>query len=282
MSKILAIQTDFGRADGAVAAMYGVALKVSRELRIFDLTHDIAPYDIFQASYKLFQTLSYWPEDSVIVSVIDPGVGSSRKSVAVELANGLIVVTPDNGTVSHVERSIGIKSAWQIDENKFMRADAGASHTFHGRDLYANVGARLAVGELELGDFVELDVAELVRLELPTASLAQGTEGKVISGSADVFDGHFGNLWTNVPAELFAQLGAEVGDRILFKMFKGDITLYNNTIKFGHSFADVLPGETLIFVNSVYHMGVAVNRGNFTKGFGLEGAKGITVEVSKA
>jgi len=83
MSKALVYQTDFGTADGAVSAMYGVALKVDPALSIFDLTHDIPQYNIWEASYRLVQTVQYWPEGTVLVSVVDPGVGSSRQSVAV-------------------------------------------------------------------------------------------------------------------------------------------------------------------------------------------------------
>ena len=84
MSKALILQTDFGTADGAVSAMYGVAFSVDPELKIFDLTHEIPQYDIWEASYRLIQTVSYWPKGSVFVSVVDPGVGSTRRSIAVE------------------------------------------------------------------------------------------------------------------------------------------------------------------------------------------------------
>ncbi|MBN2850204.1 MAG: SAM-dependent chlorinase/fluorinase, partial [Erysipelotrichaceae bacterium] len=81
MSKILVMQSDFGYADGAVAAMYGVALQIDEDLKIFDLTHEIPPYQIFEGSYRLLQSVQYWPKGSVFVSVVDPGVGTTRKSV---------------------------------------------------------------------------------------------------------------------------------------------------------------------------------------------------------
>ena len=104
----LVFQTDFGLVDGAVSAMYGVAYCVNSELKIHDLTHDITPYSVWEASYRLIQTISYWPEDTVFVSVVDPGVGSDRKSVVARTRSGKYIVTPDNGTLTHVMRLDGI------------------------------------------------------------------------------------------------------------------------------------------------------------------------------
>ena len=86
--KPLILQSDFGHADGAVSAMYGVAESVCDSIRVYDLTHDIPPYDIWEASYRLIQTVQYWPAGSVFVSVVDPGVGSARRSAAVAPSAG--------------------------------------------------------------------------------------------------------------------------------------------------------------------------------------------------
>ena len=116
MLKPLILQTDFGTADGAVSAMYGVAYSVCPELRISDLTHDIPQYNIWEASYRLIQTVNYWPAGSVFVSVVDPGVGSTRRSIAVKTVEGQYIITPDNGTLTHVKRMCGIAEAREIDE----------------------------------------------------------------------------------------------------------------------------------------------------------------------
>ena len=112
----LVYQTDFGLVDGAVSAMYGVAYSVAPELKIHDLTHDITPFNIWEASYRLIQTINYWPEKTVFVSVVDPGVGSDRKSIVVKTNSGRYIVTPDNGTLTHVIRLEGIAEAREIDE----------------------------------------------------------------------------------------------------------------------------------------------------------------------
>ncbi|MBP2966732.1 SAM-dependent chlorinase/fluorinase, partial [Acinetobacter baumannii] len=102
MGNYLVLQTDFGLVDGAVSAMYGVAYTVDPNISIENLTHDIPPYDIWVASYRLYQTVKYWPTGTVFVSVVDPGVGSERKSVVAKTSSGHYIITPDNGSLTHI------------------------------------------------------------------------------------------------------------------------------------------------------------------------------------
>ena len=111
----LVLQSDFGHGDGAVSAMYGVAQGVSEDLRVYDLTHEIPQYDIWEASYRLIQTVGYWPKGTVFVSVVDPGVGSTRRSIGVKTRDGHYIITPDNGTLTHIKRMVGIQEARIID-----------------------------------------------------------------------------------------------------------------------------------------------------------------------
>ena len=164
--KPLVFQSDFGTVDGAVSAMYGVAYGVDPGLVISNLTHEITPYDIWEASYRLIQTVSYWPQGTVFVSVVDPGVGSTRRSIAVETNGGHYIITPDNGTLTHVKRMCGIRAARIIDESVNRLQGSGESYTFHGRDIYAFTGARLAAGVItfeQVGPAVEVDSV----IELP-------------------------------------------------------------------------------------------------------------------
>src|SRR6195952_1612920 len=135
--KIVVFQSDFGLKDGAVSAMKGVATGVSTDLKLFDLTHEIPAYNIWEASYRLYQTVTYWPAGTVFVSVVDPGVGTSRKSVVLKTNTGQYIVTPDNGTLTLVSESLGIAEIRQIDENVNRRHGSEKSYTFHGRDVYA-------------------------------------------------------------------------------------------------------------------------------------------------
>src|SRR4249920_2995894 len=141
-NKIVVFQTDFGLKDGAVSAMKGVAMNVSPDLKLFDLTHEIPAYNIWEAAYRLEQTVPYWPAGTVFVSVVDPGVGTNRKSVVLKTKTGHFIVTPDNGTLTLVAESMGVDELREIDESINRRADSKNSYTFHGRDVYAYTGER--------------------------------------------------------------------------------------------------------------------------------------------
>src|ERR1051325_6937568 len=120
-NKIVVFQTDFGLKDGAVSAMKGVAISVSPDLKLFDLTHEIPAFNIWEAAYRLEQTVIYWPAGTVFVSVVDPGVGTSRKSVVLKTSSGHFIVTPDNGTLTLISQSLGIAAIREIDETKNRR-----------------------------------------------------------------------------------------------------------------------------------------------------------------
>lgn len=266
MSSALVFQSDFGLVDGAVAAMYGVALDVDKDLRIFNLTHDITPYNIWEASYRLYQSVEYWPEGTVFVSVVDPGVGSSRKSVVAKTTTGQYIVTPDNGTLTHINKYIGVVSVREIDESRHRRSNTEYSYTFHGRDVYANTGAKLAAGVIDFEDVgKELPIDKI--LELPCGEVL--VDGKSVSGCIDILDVRFGSLWTNVQREDFKKIGAEFGDRIEVTIYNNAMLVYQNCIVYGHSFADVRIGEQIIYVNSLYRMAVAINQGSFAKAYNI-------------
>src|SRR6202035_552502 len=116
-NKIVVFQSDFGLKDGAVSAMKGVAMGVSQDLKLFDLTHEIPAYNIWEAASRLEQTVPYWPPGTVFVSVVDPGVGTNRKSVVLKTKTGQFIVTPDNGTLTLIASSQGIAGIRQIDES---------------------------------------------------------------------------------------------------------------------------------------------------------------------
>ena len=264
--KPLVYQTDFGLVDGAVSAMYGVAYCVEPTLKIHDLTHDITPFDIWEASYRLIQTINYWPEGTVFVSVVDPGVGSDRKSVVVKTNSGRYIVTPDNGTLTHVIRFEGIAAAREIDENINRLPRSGESYTFHGRDVYAFTGARLAAGIIGFdGVGPEVPVDSLVSLPIVEPYL----DGNAACGTIDVLDVRFGSLWTNIPRELFLQTGIRYGDRVSITIENEIRCIYRNIILFGRSFADVCVGEALAYINSLDCVAVAINQGSFARAYNI-------------
>ena len=262
----LVFQSDFGLVDGAVSAMYGVAYTVEPRLNIHDLTHDITPYNIWEASYRLIQTIRYWPQGTIFVSVVDPGVGSDRKSVVVKTASGHYVVTPDNGTLTHIIRFDGIEAVREIDEHVNRLPRSGESYTFHGRDVFAYTGARLAAGIIDFeGVGPEMKPEDLVRLPIIEPRL----EGSAVCGTIDVLDVRFGSLWTNIPRTLFLQTGVHYGDRVSITIENDTRCVYRNIILFAKSFADVYMGEALAYVNSLDCMAVAINQGSLARAYNI-------------
>mgnify|MGYP004524864835 FL=1 len=262
----LVFQSDFGLVDGAVSAMYGVAYTVEPRLNIHDLTHDITPYNIWEASYRLIQTIRYWPQGTIFVSVVDPGVGSDRKSVVVKTASGHYVVTPDNGTLTHIIRFDGIEAVREIDEHVNRLPRSGESYTFHGRDVFAYTGARLAAGIIDFeGVGPEMKPEDLVRLPIIEPRL----EGSAVCGTIDVLDVRFGSLWTNIPRTLFLQTGVQYGDRVSITIENDTRCVYRNIILFAKSFADVYMGEALAYVNSLDCMAVAIHQGSFARAYNI-------------
>lgn len=266
MMNPLVFQSDFGVQDGAVSAMYGVAYTVDPELRVYDLTHEIEPYNIWDASYRLIQSVQYWPEGSVFVSVVDPGVGSARRSIVAKTATGQYIVTPDNGTLTHIKRRIGISEVRIINESVNRLRGSEESYTFYGRDVYAFTGAKLASGRIRFEE-VGAPVPPESVTELPTVE--PKAENNCVSGTIDVLDVRFGSLWTNIPKGLFKTLGISVGERVEIVISGDTRTVYHNIITYARSFADVRVGEPLLYINSLGCMAVAINQGSFARAYNV-------------
>ena len=279
MSKPLVFQSDFGYVDGAVSAMYGVAYGVDPKLLISNLTHEITPYDIWEASYRLIQTVSYWPEGTVFVSVVDPGVGSKRRSIAVRTNDGQYIITPDNGTLTHVKRMSGIAEARIIDESTNRLKGSSQSYTFHGRDIYAYTGARLASGVISFTEVgPEVPVDSIIELPVIEANYENGS----LYGTIDVLDVRFGSLWTNIPRTLFEQLGVDHGGYVEIRIENGTRTVYKNILVYAKSFADVYVGEPLVYVNSLDCMAVAINQGSFARAYNIGTGNAWKIRIRKA
>ena len=279
MKKALVLQTDFGLGDGAVSAMYGVAYSVSEDLMVADLTHEIPQYDIWEASYRLIQTVAYWPKGTVFVSVVDPGVGSTRSSIAVETVTGQYIITPDNGTLTHVKKMIGIRSARIIDESVNRLPNSGESYTFHGRDVYVYTGARLAAGVIDFaGVGPEVDTDSVIELSTVDAVY----DGEKVCGTIDVLDVRFGSLWTNISRETFRKLGVEYGSRVEIVIENETRILYKNILVFAESFAKVSVGEALVYINSLDNIAVAINQGSFARAYSIGTGTNWRITVRKA
>ena len=275
----LVFQSDFGQADGAVCAMYGVAECVEPGLRIFDLTHDIEPYNIWEGSYRLIQTVSYWPAGTVFVSVVDPGVGSTRRSIAALTNSEQVIITPDNGTLTHTQMLVGIREVRVIDESVNRLPRSGEAYTFHGRDIYAYTGARLASGKIGFaGVGPEVPADSIVRLPVIAPKMTAG----VIEGTIDVLDIRFGSIWTSIPHALFNELGIAYGGRVQVEIRNDTRTLYRNILTYAKSFADVFVGEPLLYINSLDYAAIAINQGSFARAYNIGTGNSWHIFVSRS
>jgi S-adenosylmethionine hydrolase len=266
-NKIVVFQSDFGLKDGAVS-----------ELKLFDLTHEIPAYNIWEAAYRLQQSVPYWPAGTVFVSVVDPGVGTSRKSVVLKTKTGQFIVSPDNGTLTLLAESLGIDQIREIDESVNRRQDSKKSYTFHGRDVYAFTAARLASGVIsyeQVGPL--LAKQEVVSIPYQKAVL----NGAVIRGTIPVLDVQYGNVWTNIPGDLFQQLGLSFGDQLAVKIIYQGRVAYRGTMPYSATFGAVGVGKPLAYVNSLLQLSFALNQGNFAAVNKVASGGDWTVEVEK-
>ena len=275
---ILVFQSDFTYAEGAVSSMYGVVKCVDRELEIFDGTHQIPHFDIWSASYRLYQSLPFWPEGTIYVSVVDPGVGGDRRACVARTASGHVVVTPDNGTLTHVARHIGITEVRQIDERRNRNRKTFGTSVFHGRDLFGYCAARLASGIIsweEVGP--AYPVSEIVRLPLPEPT----SDGATLTGIVDIVDPNFGNAWTNIPFELISETGASYGDLLHLSVAHEGEAVLDRDLPLVRTFGDVATGELLCYTNELMNLAFTVNQGSVVDRFGIAFGPSWTVRVTR-
>jgi len=274
---IVVFQTDFGTKDGAVSAMKGVASAVDPSLKLYDLTHDIPAYNIWEAAYRLDQTVGYWPAGTVFVSVVDPGVGTERKSVVVKTKSGHYIVTPDNGTLTLIATSLGIDSIREIDEVTNRRKNSAASYTFHGRDVYAYTAARLASGKISYEQVGKLNTDPVISLPFQKAALV----GNQLKGTIDILDIQYGNVWTNIDQENWKKFTALAHSKneILLLIFNGKKLVYTGAMPFENTFGGVAVGKPLAYLNSLMNLSFALNQESFSEKYHVYAGSDWTVAV---
>lgn len=239
---ILTLTSDFGLSDVYVAVMKGAIAQIAPDLTVIDLTHQIPPQNIAAARFCLLDAYPYFPPGTVHVAVVDPGVGSSRRAIAIQLATGFLV-GPDNGLFSGIlDRSPAI-AAVELTNSQYWRTLQPTS-TFHGRDIFAPVGAHLARGVALAALGKTIDPATLVQLDLPNLTV---TETEIV-GCIQYID-RFGNLVTNIPGTYVQNRNwiVQIGER---------------TIVGGKTYSDISVGEAIALVGSHNWVEIAVNCGN--------------------
>jgi hypothetical protein len=278
-NKIVVFQSDFGLKDGAVSAMKGVAMGVDSSLKLFDLTHEIPAYNIWEAAYRLEQTVPYWPAGTVFVSVVDPGVGTNRKSVVLKTNAGHYIVTPDNGTLTLIAMTEGIAAVREIDEAVNRRKGSEKSYTFHGRDVYAYTAARLASGAISFDQVGKLLPNDVVRIPYEIAMY----DGTKMTGTIPILDVQYGNVWTNISGKLFKEFVVKVGDTIHVKIWstKNKRVIYQGDMPYVETFGAVAKGKPLLYLNSLLEVSFALNMGNFAKTYHVGSGNEWMVEIEK-
>lgn len=272
----LVLLTDFGTQDGAVSAMKGVAYTVSQDLLISDLSHENS--SIFEGAYRLYQAEQFWPKGTVFVAVVDPGVGTARLSVVLKTLTGHYFVGPDNGLLSLVAERDGIEGLRQIDERVNRRPGSDESHTFHGRDVFAFTGARLASGAIgfeQVGP--PLPPQALIAIPYRRPERAGGT----LKGIVPVLDVQFGNVWTNIPKTLFDELHVALGAPLRVRIYHDRTLIDESTAPYRRTFGEVPVGKPLVYINSLLNVAVALNQGSYAAAHKISSGPDWHIEVSR-
>lgn len=272
----LVLLTDFGTQDGAVSAMKGVAYSISEDLLISDLSHENP--SIFTGAYRLYQAEQFWPAGTVFVAVVDPGVGTARLSVVLKTRTGHYFVGPDNGLLSLVAERDGIEGIRQIDERVNRRKGSDDSHTFHGRDVFAYTGARLAAGVISF-EQVGPPVPGQSLISIPYRKARRA--GDKVEGIIPVLDVQFGNVWTNIPKALFDELHLHVGDPVHVRIHHQGKLVDEITAPYQRTFGEVGIGKPLVYVNSLLNLAVALDQGNYAAVHKVDSGPDWFIELSR-
>lgn len=257
--------SDFGSSDDSVAICKGVMLEIEPRLRFIDLTHEVTPFSIRDGARFLAGAAPHFPPGTVFLAVIDPGVGSTRKALAARTRGGRRLVVPDNGLLTQLDQQDAVIEVREITNPRWMRG-AGLSSTFHGRDIFAPAAAVLARGDPLADAGPTLAGWERLHLTAPQLTV-DGIEGEVVG-----LDGPYGNLMTDIPADLFARLGYTLGEKVTIQA--GDKAF---VLPYVRTFSDVPPGEPLLYMDSRGRVGLAINRGHFARFNGVQPATRLLI-----
>lgn len=260
--------------------MYGVVKSVDRELEIFDGTHEIPKYDIWSASYRLYQSMTFWPAGTIFVSVVDPGVGTPRRACAAKTTEGYYVISPDNGSLTHTKAWQGIVEVREIDPsvNRLKGKNTEGTSVFHGRDLFGYCAARLASGIISYEQVGPVyDINEIVTLPIMEPVLKDG----MVQGIFEISDPNFGNLWTNIPLSMFDQAGFVYGDHLKLVIKHQEQVVFNDRVLFHKSFGFAKKGEAIVYNNELMKVSLAVSQGSFSEHYHMDFGPDWVVQFQK-
>ena len=297
--------SDFGLQDDAAAQCKAAIYNVYGQARVTDMTHNIPPYNKAIASFLLADAAKVWPSGTVFLAVVDPGVGSSRKMVALRTKTGHIFVGPDNGLFTFPVRKLGFSAAVSLDNPKYFREGSSRpspqsmpglppiiTSTFHGRDIFAPVAAHLAskpslfplLGR-QLSSLVMLDDVQYLPAD-PNSSRKQDTtpelpsaevSTKALSGEIIYTEAPFGNVWTNIDAATIAAIGLVHGATITVELNGKQLS-----VPYVTTFSKVPENSPLAYVNSRGLFSLALNMGDFSKRFSIKGGERVRILLAES
>lgn len=274
------LMTDFGIDNMGTAAMEGVISSIDNELICTNLTHRISPFNTWQASGALMYVVPFWPAGTVFVSVVDPGVGTHRRASVAKLKNGCYVVTPDNGTLTHMYYKVGIEAIREIDETVNRLKGTEGTSIFHGRDLFAYCAGKLAAGVIDFeGVGPEYPVSEVV---LHNTLFNPDVKPACANGVITEAIPHFGNLNTNIPIDAFNEAGFRFGNMVHVTITHEDQVHFDGDVLYEKSFGFVGQGEPIVYNGSMLYVGIALNQANFVNTYGIRDGESWKVRITKA
>ncbi|MGI6607752.1 MAG: SAM hydrolase/SAM-dependent halogenase family protein [Erysipelotrichaceae bacterium] len=273
-------QTDFSLTWGAVCSMRGVVKQVDSELECYDITHDIEQYNVLAASRELMYVEPFWPKGTVFVSVVDPGVGTKRKACVALLNDGNYVITPDNGTLTHLFYHVGIKEVREIDTTVNRYKGTEDVSVFHGRDIFAYTAARLASGIISFEQAgPSYPVSEIV-VEDYIYLRAEVTDTDIEGIVTSVSD-HFGSIIFNVLTKDFNAVGYTHGDIVHVKIINNGKIYFEDNVIYEKSFGYVDLNMPVLYNSSSNYISIGLNQNNFRDTYQIKEGKNWIVKLSK-
>jgi S-adenosylmethionine hydrolase len=259
--------SDFGLQDDFVGTCHGVIKRIAPAVAIIDITHGIEPQAVLQGALVLANTIPYMPE-GVHLAVVDPGVGTSRRAVAIRDRSGRLYVGPDNGLlVPAAEKLGGVDGAWELTNPAYMLERI--SRTFHGRDVFAPAAAHLARGVLpeELGEALEPET--LVRLGLPEPEIGESTIRATV-----LYIDRYGNVQLNLDRAAVERVGIVPGRQVEL-----ELGLERYYAVAGRTFADARPGDIVLYEDSYENIAIAITGGNAAQMFSARAGQPVTIRT---
>jgi S-adenosyl-L-methionine hydrolase (adenosine-forming) len=260
---LISLTTDFG--DLYPAAMKAVILGINPDVRIIDVTHSIGQAGILEGAFALYSLVPYFPAKTVHIGVVDPGVGTSRRALAIKAGKTgeeQFFVGPDNGLLIPAARRLGEMEIYELTNRNIMLG-SGVSTTFHGRDIFAPAGAHLSknfsIKEMgpQVSQFIDLDFGDL------------GIDGPFLVGEV-IFADKFGNIITNIPEDVISR----------FFAFGSEVEVNGRRVPFVRTYGFAGREKPLILIGSHGFLEIAINGGNAALNFGLKNGDRVTIKIT--